>query len=438
MAPVRNEPAPVSDPSDPSDGRVGDPFADPFEAPSGSSLDSPFDSPFDSMGQFVDTVAGDTRDPYPGLAEQRRTAPAARLWLPGYLGEMVETFVVFTFDLVSQVLRDNVTFSSGGIRELMGVVMGPYVLVGMDEPEHGAHRRLVSQAFRHKNLARWESTLVPQVVNAHLDRFAKRGRAELVQELTFPYPVQIIAALLGLPAKDQEQFHDQAVKIINVAIHPEEGLAASAALRDYLAEVVEQKRRHPGEDLISDLVTAELDGQTLGDEEIFSFLRLLLPAGAETTYRATGNFLFGLLAHPDQLEALRKDRSLVPAAIEEAIRWESPLLITSRVAAADVVVAGVEVPAGMPVVPHIGSANHDETRWDHAEELDIRRAPKPHISFGLGPHMCLGMHLARLEMRVVVNAVLDRFPDIRLDPEGDDPHIHGERFRSPTSLPVLF
>lgn len=394
--------------------------------------------PFDSMGQFVDTVAGDTRNPYPRLAEQRRRAPAERLMLPGYLGEMVETFAVFTYDLVSQVLRDNHTFSSGGIRDLMGVVMGPYVLVGMDEPEHGAHRRLVSQAFRQKNLVRWESTVVPQVINGMLDRFAKRGRAELVREFTFAYPVQIIAALLGLPAEDHEQFHDHAVKIINVAIHPEEGLAASVALRDYLAGIVEKKRRHPGQDLISDLVCAELDGHTLGDEEIFSFLRLLLPAGAETTYRATGNFLFGLLSHPAQLAELKADRSLVPTAIEEAVRWESPLLITSRVAATDTVVAGVEVPAGMPVVPHIGSANHDETRWDHAEEFDIHRPPKPHISFGMGPHMCLGMHLARLEMKVAVNAILDRFPSMRLDPEGDDPHIHGERFRSPTSLPVLF
>jgi cytochrome P450 len=406
MAPVRDDPAPVAD-------------------------------PFDSMGQFVDTVAGDTRDPYPRLAEQRRTAPAARLLLPGYLGELVETFAVFTHDLVSQVLRDNTTFSSGGIRDLMGVVMGPYVLVGMDEPEHSAHRRLVSQAFRQKNLARWETTLVPEVVNAHLDRFAKRGRAELVEELTFPYPVQIIAALLGLPPADHEQFHDHAMKIINVAVHPEEGLAASMALRDYLAEIVERKRSHPGQDIISDLVCAELDGHTLGDEEIFSFLRLLLPAGAETTYRATGNLLFALLSHPDQLEAVKADRSLVPLAIEEAVRWESPLLITSRVAARDTVVAGIEVPEGMPVVPHIGSANHDESRWDDPEAFDVHRPPKPHISFGVGPHMCLGMHLARLEMRVTLNAILDRFPTVRLDPDGDDPHIHGERFRSPTSLPVL-
>jgi cytochrome P450 len=395
--------------------------------------------PFDSMGQFTDTVAGDTRDPYPRLAEQRRRAPAEVSLLPNPLGEEVETFAVYTYDLVSQVLRDNETFSSGWIRDLMGIVMGPYVLVGMDEPEHGRHRRLVSHAFRQKALARWEGELVTEVVNELIDRFARRGHAELVREFTFRFPVQVIAEILGIPRSDNEQFHQWAIDIINVAAAPEQGIAASDAFREYLAGIVEQRRAHPSDDVISDLVTTELDGSRLGDEEIFSFLRLLLPAGAETTYRATGNFLYGLLTHTDQLELLRNDRSMFPQAVEESIRWESPLLITSRVSTRDCEVGGVEVREGMPVVTHVGSANHDETRWDDADEFDITRPKQPHIAFGLGPHMCLGMHLARMEMRVAVAALMDRFPDLRLDPDAtDDPHIHGERFRSPTSLPVQF
>ena len=226
--------------------------------------------------------------------------------------------------------------------------------------------------------------------------------------------------------------------IINVAADPDNGLKASAAMLEYLTEHVEARRRAPGTDLISDLVTSEMDGEMLSDEEIYSFLRLLLPAGAETTYRASGNFLFGLLTHPDQLDALRADRSLMPHAVEEAIRWESPLLITSRRATRDVELAGVEIPEGTAVIANIGSANHDESRWDHPEDFDIRREPQPQIAFGVGPHMCLGMHLARLELKVAVNRLLDRLPNLRLDPDGDDPHIHGERFRSPTSLPVLF
>ncbi|MDQ3147732.1 MAG: cytochrome P450 [Actinomycetota bacterium] len=393
---------------------------------------------FDVMGQFTDTVAGDVRDPYPRLAEQRRTAPVDRMRVLGMDGTPADAYVVHCYDDVARVMRDNATFSSAAIRDLMGVVMGPYVLVGMDEPEHRRHRALVSLAFRHKTLLQWEDEVLTGIVHDLIDRFAGRGRAELVRELTFRFPVQAIAAILGLPASDHARFHDLAVAIVNVAARVERGLAASRSLREYLAVVLEERRRQPAGDLISDLAVAELDGERLDDEEIFSFLRLLLPAGAETTYRATGNLLFGLLSRPDQLDALRADRSLMAQAVEEAIRWESPLLITSRTAVRDTEVRGVEVPAGSQVIAHVGSANHDETRWDDAESYDLFRPPLPHISFGAGPHMCLGMHLARMEMGVAVGALLDRLPGVRLDPDGDDPHIHGELFRSPTSLPVLF
>ncbi|HVT77120.1 MAG TPA: cytochrome P450, partial [Acidimicrobiales bacterium] len=232
--------------------------------------------------------------------------------------------------------------------------------------------------------------------------------------------------------------HEYAVQIINVAADPENGIKAGAAMREYLVDHVDARRQQPGTDVISDLVTSEMDGEMLDDEEIYSFLRLLLPAGAETTYRAAGNFIFGLLTHTDQLEMLRADRSLMPQAIEEAIRWETPLLITNRRCMRDTELHGVEIPEGADVIPHVGSANHDETRWDNPEQFDITREPQPQIAFGLGPHMCLGMHLARLELKVAVDRLLDRLPNLRLDPAGNDPHIHGERFRSPTSLPVLF
>jgi cytochrome P450 len=347
------------------------------------------------------------------------------------------TYVVHRYQDVVAVLRDNTTFSSSAIRELMAPVMGDYVLVGMDEPEHKRLRALVSVAFRQRSLAEWEP-FAESVVNGYLDQVVERGSAELVRELTFPYPIQVIAKILGVPPEDTAKFHEWAWWIINVAADPDRGLASSAAMKAYLAEVLEARRRDPGDDVISELVHAELDGEQLGDEEIFSFIRLLLPAGAETTYRATGNFLFGLLSHPDQLAALRDDRSLMTQAVEEAIRWESPLLITSRSSTVDTEVAGTFIPAGHQVVAHVGSANHDEDRWDRPEAFDIFREQKPHAAFGFGPHMCLGMHLARLEMRVAVNAVLDRLPDVALDPTAEDVHVHGERFRSPTSLPVVF
>ena len=396
------------------------------------------DDAFDAMGQFTNTVAGDVRDPYPGLAQKRREHPVELIMQVDFDGGESPVANMYTYDTVAHVLRDNVNYSSSAIRELMEVVMGLFVLVGMDEPEHKRHRALVSAAFRHKSLVRWESDVIEPIMHDLIDSFADRGHAELVREFTFKFPVQIIAEILGVPHEDHEKFHDMAVWVVNVAANPEKGIASSHALREYLAEIVDAKRSTPGDDVISLLVQEELDGERLDDEEIYSFLRLLLPAGAETTYRATGSFLFGLLTNPDQLDALRNDRSLMAQAVEESIRWESPLLITSRISTVDSTVGGVDIPAGTMIVPNIGSGNHDETRWDHADDFDILRPIVPHISFGVGPHMCLGMHLARMEMAGAVNALLDRFHNLRLDPDGNDPHIHGERFRSPTSLPVVF
>lgn len=392
---------------------------------------------FDTMGQFS-AVAGDLRDPYPELADKRRDQPVEATTYASFIEGLEQTtYVVHRYEDVVAVLRDNVTYSSSAIRALMAPVMGDYVLVGMDEPEHKRLRALVSVAFRQRSLAAWEP-YAQSVVDGYLDQVIERGSAELVRELTFPYPIQVIAKILGVPPEDTGKFHEWAWWIINVAADPDKGIAASEAMKAYLTEVLDARRADPGDDVISDLVQAELDGEQLGDEEIFSFIRLLLPAGAETTYRATGNFLFGLLTHPDQLTALRDDRSLMTQAVEEAIRWESPLLITSRDSTVESEVAGTVIPAGCQVVAHVGSANHDDARWEDPEVFDIFREQKPHAAFGFGPHMCLGMHLARMEMRVAVGAVLDRLDDVRLAPDAEDVHIHGERFRSPTSLPVVF
>jgi cytochrome P450 len=274
-----------------------------------------------------------------------------------------------------------------------------------------------------------------------IDRFADRGHAELVREFTYTYPVQVIAVILGLPHEDHLQFHQWANAITNFAADPVAGIKAARGLRSYFADVVEDRRKDPRDDFVSELAVAEIDGERISEEETFSFLQLLLPAGAETTYRATGNFLFGLLSNPDQLDRLRADRSLMTQAVEESIRWGPPLLITSRIAMKDTEVAGTPIEAGAQVIANIGSANRDETRWERADEFDIFREPKPMISFGVGVHMCLGMHLARMEMGMAVNRLLDRCPNLRFDAdafERDDVHIHGETFRSPTALPVLF
>jgi cytochrome P450 len=393
----------------------------------------------EDFGKFDDVVSGDVRDPYTGLALMRRELPVQRLdtsTMPHE--ESKPVFMVYRHEEVQQMLRDNETFSSAIIIDAFGDALGKHVMLGMDEPEHGRHRTLVSKAFSQKALARWEHELVGQVANELIDRFADRGHADLRSEFTFPYPTQIIASLLGLPREDYPQFQRWSVALLSILFERERGLAASEALREYFVPILADRRQEPREDLISGLAQAEIDGERLSDEEIFSFLRLLLPAGVETTYRSLGNLLLGLLSNPDQLDAVRADRSLIPQAIEEAIRWEPPLLTITRVATRDTELGGVSIPAGSAVMPVLGAANRQEDRYPDPDRFDIFRQPRAHIGFGHGVHVCLGMHLARLEMRVALNLLFDRLPNLRLDPDGNDPHIRGQVFRSPTSIPVLF
>ena len=390
---------------------------------------------------FDDAVAGDARDPYPELAQARQEHPVQRLdmsSMPHDEGQAV--FFVYRFEDVFRVLRDGETFSSAQIIALiMGDVMGEHIMLGMDDPEHGRYRALVSTAFRQKQLARWEDELVRQTANELIDEFVERGHADLVPEFTFPYPTKIIAGLLGLPREDYRQFQRWSIAILNFHSKRDQAIAASREIQDYLTGILAERRASPRDDIISDLAVAELDGQRLSDDEIYSFVRLLLPAGVETTYRSTGNLLYLLLSRPEQLDAVRRDRALIPQAIEEALRFETPLLNFTRVATKDTEIGGVAIPAGSTLLLMNAAANRDEGRYPDPDTFDIFRAdPKPHISFGSGPHVCIGMHLARLEMRVALNLLLDRLPNLRLDPGGDDPHIRGQVFRSPTSLPVLF
>lgn len=399
---------------------------------------APLDQDDNPFQWFDNGVAGDVRNPYPDLAEARRNTPIQEMEGFPVVEDPPPLFVVFRHDDVARVLRDNETFSSSNLTETMGASMGEKIILGMDEPEHRRHRALVSTAFRQKILARWEHELVRRVIDSLIDNFADRGHAELVREFTFAFPAQVVAGVLGLPESDFNRFQRWSIAIITVNDNPTRGVAASRELTDYLAELLEQRRANRGDDLLSDLAHAELDGERLDDEEIFCFVRLLMPAGVETTFRASGNLLFALLSHPDQLEAVRADRSLIPQAIEELLRWEPPLLLTARVATRHSDLSGVHIPAGSSVIVMLGSANRDETRYPDPDVFNIFRDPRQHISFGHGPHMCLGMHLARMEMRIALERLLDRLPNLRLDPAGDDPHIHGQVFRSPTSLPVLF
>lgn len=395
----------------------------------------------EELALFDDAVAGDVRDPYPELARARREEPVQRLdssLMPH--DDSGAVYFVYRYDDVVRVLRDAETFSSAHIIDLiMGPVMGEHIMLGMDGPRHRRYRALVSTAFRPAAMDRWEDEQAERAAIDLIERFASRGRAELVREFTFPYPTRIIAGILGLPHEDYQQFQRWSACILGFYADLPRAVRASAEVKGYVAGILAERRREPREDLISDLAHAELEGERLSDEEIFSFVLLLLPAGIETTYRSTGNLLLTLLQRPDVLERVRADRDLIPKVIEELLRFEAPLLNITRLATKDAEVGGVSIPAGSTVMLMLAAANRDEARYPEPDIFDIHRdGSKPHLAFGNGPHICLGMHLARMEMRVALNLLLDRLPDLRIDPDGDDPHIRGQVFRSPTSIPVRF
>jgi cytochrome P450 len=381
------------------------------------------------------------RDPYPLFAQRRREAGVFRGsvmdWSKTPASMMPEQlYAAVSFDAVNRVFRDGKVFNSHIYDSTIGLFIGPTILA-MEGKTHWEHRNLVSAAFKSKSLLRWEPEIVRPVVNALIDEFIDAGEADLVKDFTLEFPTRVISKLLGLPEEDLPWFRKRAVELISYTVKFKRAFEASAALKDYFLQQIEQRRSNPTEDIIGDLVTAEIDGEKLSDEAIYSFLRLLLPAGLETTYRSSGNLLYLLLTHRKQFQAVQGDHELISAAMEEGLRFETPLTTVQRYVMEDTVVEGVELPAGSVIDVCIGSANRDERRWERSEEFDIFRKRLPHISFAAGEHTCMGLHLARMETRVAVECLVARLTDIRLVTD-DNPHIFGQPFRSPTAIPVTF
>lgn len=379
--------------------------------------------------------------PYPLLAELRRQAPVHAGWPemgvpPSGDGEP-GTYTAYSFDAVKAVFTDNITFSTRCYEEVVRPLQGPTILE-MQEPEHALYRRLHEFAFARSSMKRWETELVGPLVRETVDRIRDDKRADLVDAVFMPIPVRVIAALLGLPKEEIGEFHRLAIDLLGFRGDMERAMAASAEMKEHCVRVLADRRTTPRDDMVSILASAEIDGVRMSDEQIYGFMRNLIPAGAETTSRSTASLALALLTHPEQLDAVRRDRGLLPQAIEEGIRWETPLLNFMRTVTRDTELAGVHIPEGATMMLSLGSANHDETRWENSEDFDIFRERRPHIGFGHGAHVCLGMHLARLESMTIFNTLLDELPGLRLDPDAPAPYISGTMFRSPPRLDVVW
>ena len=390
----------------------------------------------------TDEAADLLRNPYP-LFERRRheTGGVFRGSVMDWTKAPAEMrpehlYSAVSFDAVNTVFRDGKVFNSHIYDSTIGLFIGPTILA-MEGKKHWEHRNLVSAAFKSKSLQGWEPEVVRPVVNALIDEFVDAGAADLIRDFTLEFPTRVISKLLGLPEEDLPWFRKRAVELISYHVKWKQAFEASSALKEYFLDQIEKRRSKPTEDIIGDLVTAEIDGEKLTDEAIYSFLRLLLPAGLETTYRSSGNLLYLLLTHPEQFRAIQADRELIAPAIEEGLRFETPLTTVQRYATEETELEGVTLPEGAVIDVCIGSANRDERRWERSEEFDIHRKRVPHISFAAGEHTCLGLHLARMETRVALECLLDRLDNIALVTD-DDPYIHGQPFRSPTAIPVTF
>jgi cytochrome P450 len=370
-------------------------------------------------------------DPYPAYARLRRESPALRMDLP-----MAPAYMVSRYEDVAAVLRDNVLFSSHANAAGIGMVMGRTILE-MDGKEHTRHRALINPVFVPKALGGGLPEVIRATAHGMIDGFARDGRADLVAQFTRTFPLRVIAHIIGLPIEDYEQFQRWALAIISMGSDPAGAFDAAQKLVEYLRPIVALRRDEPREDLMSKLVHAEVDGHRLTDEEVYSFLRLLVPAGAETTYRLIGNTLLALLANPEQLDEVRADRSLIEWAIEESLRWEAPVCFAARETTAPTAIAGVDIPLGSGVMVAISSANRDETKYPEPQRYDLQRRADDHVAFGGGKHFCVGSNLARLEARIALDAVLDRLRNLRLSASADL-GVYGLAFRSPKRVAVVF
>jgi cytochrome P450 len=320
----------------------------------------------------------------------------------------------------------------------------------LDGAEHRAVRSLFQPAFSPSALNTWRSQIMEPLAQALLDRFASRGRGDLFGDIFIPFPMQTIYRVIGFPGDEQavDHFASLALAILcGVQVDANRATEARRRAVESAQEIVAnatriaQERRHLGGhglDLISSLVRTEFEGQALTDAQIAQFVLSLLPAAAETTTRTLSNLFTLLLGHPEQLSLVTRDRSFVQRAIGEAVRFEPVPMYLARQATRDVSIGGIDIPAGAGLTLVVGSANRDETQWPDADHFDITRKVKPSLGFGYGAHTCVGMTVARAEMEVVTNAILDRLPSLRLDPSNPVPRISGAHFRGPEAIPVIW
>ncbi len=352
-------------------------------------------------------------NPFPIYRELRQDDPV-------YYDDERGSWHVFRYPDVQRVLSDYKTFSSEFARGAGASAEEPFAasMISSDPPRHRQLRTLVSQAFTPRSV----DALAPriqEIVDEYLDKVMADGKMDIMHDLATPLPVIVIAELMGIPAEDRGRFKHWSDWIVSAAamgteIDPE--MFQSNAVMEmsaYFFDMIEKRKVQPGDDLISGLLQVNIDGQGLELIELLGFCSLLLVAGNETTTNLLGNAMMTFADHPEEWQLLRSNPSLVPQAIEEVLRYRSPVQTMFRVTKQEVEIGGKVIPPNEVVMAWIGSANHDEQQFEDPECFDIQREPNRHLAFGYGIHFCLGAPLARLEGKIALTEMLKRFKTVK-------------------------
>jgi len=400
-------------------------------------------------------------DPYPFFRQLRETTPVmegdilAHFGVPSqadYGNKGRQVFTTFRYEDCMAILRDPQTFTSGLLMDGLGAFLEDAMLTALDGETHRSLRNTLQGAFTPKNVKYWHENLIaPVIVDEFVKPLLARKQCDLVNDFALNFPVRVIYEMMGFPNDPEaiEQFAGWALRILaGPQPDPEKAKQSMAAafqaaqdLYDHVKPIVAARRArgdHSGGDLISHLLRADAEGAALDDHKITNIVRMLLPAAAETTTRSFSNMMVLLLDRPELLAQIRDDRKLVPKAINESLRYEPVSAFLAREAAEDVEIGGVKIPKGAAISLANGSANRDEAMFVNGEEFDINRPLKPILSFGFGPHTCLGLAIAKMEMESALNAVLDHMPNLRYDPAYPKAEIVGVTMRGPRAVNVIF
>jgi cytochrome P450 len=386
------------------------------------------------------TGGGLTEDPHPKWRELRESGPVHvgtmhglcevpdELYWHGLPEAERPHFSAFSYAACDQAHRNPDIYASSPSAAESNLAGFESSMLMMGGAQHRRYRGLVQPSFVPAKAQWWIGKWIDETVHALIDSFVDHGQAELNVDFCAAIPVLTITGSFGIDVAD--------------ALDVREALRDPSKTAEILAPIVEARRRDPQDDLISVLTEAELtdeDGtHRLSDEEISTFAHLLLSAGSGTTWKQMGTTIAALLRRPDLLDAVRADRSLLRGAIEESLRWEPTDPMFSRWVTEDTELCGTTIPKGAVLHLGLGPANRDPERWDDPDEYDPGRPLKPALGFGGGPHICLGMHVARAEMSVGIGALLDRLPNLRLDPDAAPPEVIGFYERGVMEIPVVF